>query len=59
MDHWRNQRRNFKIPEDKLKHKHNDAKSMRFNKSSLKREFYSDRSLSQEIRKSQTTKLYT
>ena len=51
MGHWRNQRRNLKIPVDKWKWKHNDPKSMGFSKSNSKRAIYSDKSLPQETRK--------
>ena len=40
-----------KIPGDRWKWKHNDPKSMRWNRSSSKKEVYSDTSLLQEIRK--------
>ena len=49
-DHWRNLR-NQKIPEDKLKRKHNAPKSIGHSKSSSKKEVYSDTNLPQETRK--------
>ena len=51
MGHWRDQRGNKKIPRDKWKQKHSDPKYMGCSKSSSKREFYSNASLPQEIRK--------
>ena len=51
MDHWRNQRRNKKIPRNKWKWKHNGPKPMGCNKSSSKRKVYSNISLPQETRK--------
>ena len=50
-DHWRNQRRNQKIPRDKLQQKHDDPKPIGCSKSSSKREVYSNTSLPQETRK--------
>ena len=51
MDHWRNQRGNFKILRDKLKWKHNDPKPMGCGKNSSKREVYTNTRLPQETRK--------
>ena len=51
MDHWRNQRRNLKIPGSKWKPKHNDTTSKGCSKSSSNREVYSSTSLPQETRK--------
>ena len=51
MGHWRNQRRNFKIPGGKWKWKHNNPKSMGHYKSNSKSEIYGDTNLPQEIRK--------
>ena len=51
QDHWRNQRRNKKIPRDKLQQKHDDPKPVGCSESSFKREVYSNKSLPQEIRK--------
>ena len=51
MDHWRNQRGNQKISGDKRKQKPNESKSMRLNKTSSKKEVYSDTSLPQGTRK--------
>ena len=50
MHHWRNQRGNQKIPRNKWKY--NDPKPMGCNKSSSKREVYTNTILSQEIRSS-------
>ena len=49
-DHWRNQRGNQKIPRDKWQWKHDDLKPTGCNKSSSKREVYSNTSLPQETR---------
>ena len=51
MSQWRNQRGNHKIPHDRSKCKYNFSKSMRYSKSSSKREVYSNTGLSQETRK--------
>ena len=51
MDHWRNQRGNWKIPREKLKRKNADPKPMGCSKSSSKREVYSNTILPQETRK--------
>ena len=51
MGHWRNQRRNQKIPGDKWKWKHNHPKSVGHSKSSPKRRVYSDKILPKEARK--------
>ena len=51
MGQQRNQRWNLKTPRDKWTWKHNLPKSMRHNKSSFKREVYSDTGLPQETRK--------
>ena len=51
INHWRNQRRNQKIPRGKLKWKHNNPKPLGHSKSSSKREVYRDTSLPQETRK--------
>ena len=47
MDHWRNQRRNQKIPRDKWKWKHDDLKPMGCSRSSSEREAYSNTILPQ------------
>ena len=57
MCHWRNQRRNLKIPVNKWKWKHNNPKSMGRGKSSSKRDVYNDTSLPQEIRNAQIKNL--
>ena len=44
MGHWRNQKQNKKIPQDKWKWRNNDPKSMRYSKSSSKR-VYNDTGL--------------
>ena len=49
MNHWRNQRRNRKIPRDNWKQKHDDPKPI----SSPKREVYSNIVLPQKTRKIQ------
>ena len=49
--HWRNQRGNQKIPRDRWKWKHNDAKPTRCSKNSSKREVCSNIVLPQETRK--------
>ena len=51
MGWWGNQRRNQKILWDNWKEKHNFPKSMGQNKSSSKREVYSDIGIPQETRK--------
>ena len=51
MDHWWNQRGNQKIPRDKWQGRHNNLKPRECNKSSSKREDYSNTSLPQETRK--------
>ena len=51
MDHWRNQRGNKKLPRDKWKWKHDSSKPMWHNKSSSKKEVYSNINLPLETRK--------
>ena len=50
-DHWRNQRRNLKIHRNKWQWKHDDPKPIGCNKSSSKREVYSNAISPQETRK--------
>ena len=59
MDHWRNQRGNQKIPVEKWKLRHSNAKSIGCSKSSSKREGYSDTSLPYYASLPQITKPYT
>ena len=50
MDHWRNQRKNWKIPRGKRQWKKNHPKSMGCSKNSSKREVYNNTILPQETR---------
>ena len=55
MDHWRNQRGNFKIPESKWQPRHNNPKSMGNSKRVLKGTFIAIQSYVQKQEKSQIT----
>ena len=50
-DLWRNQRGNQKTSRDKWHQKHDNPKSVRFSKSSSKKDLYSNTILPQEMRK--------
>ena len=51
MDHWRNHRRNQKVPRDKWQQKHDDPKPMGCSKSRSKSEVYNKTISTQEKRK--------
>ena len=51
IDHWKNQRRNQKIPRNKWQWEHDDPKPIGCRRSSSKREVYSNIILPQETRK--------
>ena len=57
MDQWRNQRGNKKLPRDRWKRKYDSSKPMGPNKSSSKKEVYSNINLPLETRKTSKNKV--
>ena len=59
MDHWRNQRRNLRMPRSKWQQRHNNPKPMGCSNSSSRKEVYSNTSLPQKTKSSNKQSNFT